>query len=54
MKKNKKKQPKIWIRPDPLGKFRHQIEYSKKGRHPYKRDSNINYDEDYEDGNERV
>lgn len=48
MKKDKKKKPKVWIKPDPHGKFRHQIEYNKKGRHPYKRETNLNL-EDYED-----
>lgn len=46
MKKNVKKKPKIWIKPDPQGKFRHRIEYNKKGRHPYKRDTNLNLDEE--------
>jgi hypothetical protein len=39
---------------DPNGKYRHKVEYNKKGRHPYKRKpkfiDNLEDDEDYEVG----
>ena len=46
VKKITKKKPKVWIKPDPQGKFRHKVEYNKKGRHPYKRETNLNLDEE--------
>lgn len=46
-KKNKKKRnPLVPELRDPNGKYRHRVEFNKKGRHPYKREHrNINIDD---------
>ena len=46
--KDLNRHPKVWKKADPEGKFRHKIEYQKKGRHPYKREQKrVDYEDEY-------